>query len=338
MNSGNLLLIGVMSLLIFSCEKENIDPILKADFNTKSTIVNITDTVKLFNNSSNTDVNDTSLRLNWYFEGGTPSVSDEFSPSVVYYKPGQYSVKLVIKNKYGKDSIFKSNYIKVQSTLENRLVAFYSFDGNANNDKGNNNGSVFGAKLCKDQLGDINKAYYFSNPESDRIECGIDPVGDDSSLSVSVNIYPVIPQITYSDLNIEYIISSGAQTLCAGYYMIWDNGKIKMGRHTIGFACDTTFGNYESSSWYNLIMTYDKNDKSFNVFVNGTNVISTKAISKSIDNHKFNKLFIGAANTASLYNYQWTFNGIIDQVRIYDRVLNDDEIREIYLLKSRNGK
>jgi photosystem II stability/assembly factor-like uncharacterized protein len=49
----------------------------------------------------------------WYFQGGTPSSSNLYNPSVQYNTPGAYSVKLVVSNAIGIDSLTIQNYINV---------------------------------------------------------------------------------------------------------------------------------------------------------------------------------------------------------------------------------
>ncbi|MBR5983094.1 MAG: PKD domain-containing protein, partial [Bacteroidales bacterium] len=53
----------------------------------------------------------------WEFEGGTPVMSNDFSPinGVLYSTPGIYSVTLMVFNSYGHDSIRKEGYIHVYS-------------------------------------------------------------------------------------------------------------------------------------------------------------------------------------------------------------------------------
>jgi len=46
--------------------------------------------------------------------------------------------------------------------LKDGLVAYYPFNGNANDESGNgNNGTVYGATLTTDRFGNTNKAYSF---------------------------------------------------------------------------------------------------------------------------------------------------------------------------------
>ena len=54
-----------------------------------------------------------------------------------------------------------------QSFLTNGLVAYYPFNGNANDESGNgNNGLLIGAKPTTDRLGEANKAFLFDGTSS----------------------------------------------------------------------------------------------------------------------------------------------------------------------------
>ncbi|MCO5231197.1 MAG: PKD domain-containing protein [Chitinophagales bacterium] len=58
------------------------------------------------------------FKWQWYFEGGTPSTSTEQHPkNITYNSLGEFSVKLIVKNAYGEDSLIKKSYIKVNREL-----------------------------------------------------------------------------------------------------------------------------------------------------------------------------------------------------------------------------
>ena len=57
------------------------------------------------------------------------------------------------------------------SALSQNLVAYYPFNGNANDESGNgNNGTVYGAQLVTDRFNVANSAYHFNG--STYIDCG----------------------------------------------------------------------------------------------------------------------------------------------------------------------
>ena len=52
----------------------------------------------------------------WHFDGGTPTVSTEKNPSVVYTKGGKYDVTLEVRNAQGVHTNRKIEYVEVEST------------------------------------------------------------------------------------------------------------------------------------------------------------------------------------------------------------------------------
>jgi gliding motility-associated-like protein len=52
----------------------------------------------------------------WKWDLGNGTISFLQNPSVTYFNPGQYSIKLVVRNSSGADSIIKSQYITVNAT------------------------------------------------------------------------------------------------------------------------------------------------------------------------------------------------------------------------------
>lgn len=58
----------------------------------------------------------------WYFEGGSPSVSNLSNPSVTYSQPGDYRVCLKVWNVYGADSTCQYGYIHVMGAIDHGIV------------------------------------------------------------------------------------------------------------------------------------------------------------------------------------------------------------------------
>ena len=49
----------------------------------------------------------------WHFSGGNPEISNESNPSVEFAAYGTHTAKLVVQNRFGKDSVIKEDYIFV---------------------------------------------------------------------------------------------------------------------------------------------------------------------------------------------------------------------------------
>lgn len=84
-----------------------------ADFKNGSSTICAGSTIEFNDESYNGAV---SNRI-WTFEGGTPSTSTQENPSINYASEGNYSVKLVVMNANGSDSIIKQNLIHVISSV-----------------------------------------------------------------------------------------------------------------------------------------------------------------------------------------------------------------------------
>jgi PKD repeat protein len=61
--------------------------------------------------------NPAGLSFAWSFPGGDPATSTAANPTVTYATAGTYSVKLVVTNAAGKDSLTRTNLIKILPTL-----------------------------------------------------------------------------------------------------------------------------------------------------------------------------------------------------------------------------
>jgi PKD repeat protein len=81
-----------------------------ADFTETSTAINISQSI-IFTDASVANPATTSWL--WTFAGGTPNISNQQNPTVVYNAPGVYDVKLISYNSVGSDTITKFGWITV---------------------------------------------------------------------------------------------------------------------------------------------------------------------------------------------------------------------------------
>jgi hypothetical protein len=221
---------------------------------------------------------------------------------------------------------------KSEINLNDGLVAYYPFSGNANDESGyENHGTVENAVLCTDALGYDQQAYQFSGSYS-RIYCNTDPIENEGDVSISVLYYPELDLTNneFTPNDNRYIISSGAQSIRPGYFILWNNGKIWAGRHTSTYSIETLFGNYQPYNWYHIAFTYNNTSKNAQIFVNGELAADTVASYQEFTLNDYRQLIIGGPNTPF---YDWDFIGKIDEVRIYNRVLSKPEIVELNNLR-----
>lgn len=203
-------------------------------------------------------------------------------------------------------STFSAN-IFAQVNLDSLLVAYYPFNSNALDESGNgNHGTVFGATLADDRCGDDNSAYFFSGNGS-YINTNITP---NSIFSISIWYNKDQSQNENAGLFSTY---SGGFNYSGVYYAMNGTGD--------WIRCDgNSLDSYASSAliWKHIVIVSDGTkvkvyeDTDIKLEFNGTT------------NHS-NSLVIGD----SRYNGRY-FSGKIDDIRIYNRVLSDEEITLLY--------
>ena len=207
------------------------------------------------------------------------------------------------------------------------LVAYYPFNGNANDATGNNhNGTVSGATLTTDRTGNASSAYVF-NGSSDFIQ-----INEASSLT--------LPQYTYSawvNLNAYppgYNVQTGAGTILdignisVDQYMYIVNynpyyGFSGSGYYVGGGAYDTRTGVLPNlSQWYHVAVTRSTTEAK--LFVNGI-LIQTLPLPAAGPDYGISPLAVIGKRIGDLQY----FSGKIDEVRIYNRPLSPNEIAQL---------
>jgi hypothetical protein len=207
-----------------------------------------------------------------------------------------------------------------QSRLADGLVAWYPFDGDANDVSGfNNNGVVVGATLTTDRFGNPNSAYHFA--------------GDGST-------YIVIPDSPSLDITGTMTLTAWVQTGGGGTFAprIVSKYNYELGLDNAGPSPhvfgDTQPGGVvyspsillDPSRWIFLACTYD--GQTLQVYTNGLPAAQL-AVSgpMGVSSHA---LGIGE----NLDDFSDFFNGSIDDVRVYNRALPAKELRQLFDVES----
>jgi hypothetical protein len=201
------------------------------------------------------------------------------------------------------------------------LVAYYPFNGNANDESGNgNNGTVHGAALTSDRFSGTNRAYSF-NGTSDYIE-----VSSSSQLNIVTNL-TISSWIYCNGLNfLGGIISKYQHGGTNGY-------TLRLGPNSPYSSIDfnnvnTSNGIISLSQWYHVLGI--ATSTSVKIYVNGILVLSSNPYWQMQTNS--DPVRIG------LDYSQRYFNGRIDDIRLYNRVLTEQEIQALYHEGGWNGK
>lgn len=89
-------------------------------------------------------------------------------------------------------------------------------------------------------------------------------------------------------------------------------------------AGTATNANLQTATWYHLVVMRDTSANEYYFYVDG-NLIDTKSYTTDPTGGGNSRLYIGSAYPAAKY-----FDGILDDIAIFNRVLSADEIKSIY--------
>lgn len=216
-------------------------------------------------------------------------------------------------------NIFSSN---AQVNLNEGLVGYYPFNGNANDESPNSNdGTINGAVLTNDRFGLSNSAYNFDG--NDYIS-----IIDDQSIrpiNFTISIWCRFDNLNGLQLLLDKHLGSGA----LDSYEIWFQNNQMWGT----IDNQSGFGPFIPPSfvpniqnWDHITYTFDDDNNIQKLFINSTMVEESSVnISIGYDNEP---LLIGASNDQQ--NPKFFFNGDLDDIRIYNRVLSENEITELF--------
>jgi hypothetical protein len=208
---------------------------------------------------------------------------------------------------------------KEPASLTEGLVAYFPFNGNANDESGNgNNGIVKGAVLTSDRFGKLNKAYGFDGASI--ITVNQPSFAFQESQDFAVSCFAYLTAQSYSDVFVGYgDISSGNYVWYLGQYI---------NRIQWGVALQQSFWSVialpdqvvmpEDNKWYHVLGV--KKDRILTLYINGkvvgtVNQVMQGAITKNLP------LTIGGFTQTLQFN-----NGKLDDIRIYNRALTQEEI------------
>ena len=224
--------------------------------------------------------------------------------------------------------------LDLPANLQDGLVGYWPFCGNANDESGNgNNGTVNGATLAEDRFGNAGSAYGFDGVD-DYIAANASTALDASSyseitLSAWVNTAEfsptgsaskIITHTSIDDPNLQQYALSVQHD--SALYFLAGTGQFEA--NGINVSSPVLFMN----QWQHVIMTYDGESVSF--FVNG-NLVFTK-----LESDNFPTSPTGALVFSSIQSSQYNrlYNGLLDDITIYNRALSPEEVTQLFAVQS----
>jgi hypothetical protein len=183
-----------------------------------------------------------------------------------------------------------------------------------------NNGEIYGTNLAgnsmkgvMDSARDFNGSDDFINTASSNIPAGV--AGSDVAVSFWINADSFSTETG--------LICKGGSSTGFDWVVTISSGKIWV--RTNGGNNGGTSATLSTNTWYHVVATWGAGAGHI-VYVNGVagSFVSTADTSSSTDNN----VYVGKSMNNGTPNYAF-FNGTLDDVRIYDRILSEYEIDEL---------
>jgi iron-sulfur cluster repair protein YtfE (RIC family) len=210
----------------------------------------------------------------------------------------------------------------------NGLVAWYPFNGNANDESGNNlNGTVNGANLTTDRFLKSNKAYSLN--------------GVSSFISIPANSKILPSQLTLAvwvSIPVEYsgnnVVGRIIRSRFFGYaltyrtdddlvnFEVWTNSSASSSS-----ICYSQNKKMNDGIWHLIVGTFDGKD--IRLFVDGVELGKVTTPNSSIFYSSDGFIYFGRDGNNSSSETA-LFQGKIDDIAIYNRALTAEEISKIY--------
>ncbi len=208
----------------------------------------------------------------------------------------------------------------------NGLVGYWPFNGNANDESGNgNNGTVNGAILTNDRFGNSNRAYNFDGTQTYIRINSLD------SMSYKPITYSCWINLTGYDLYDmgRVIIGRDKETIITqGALILFNYSPDTLNNELIYYTGATSFNSDHTpplAQWEHVVFTWDAGNNA-RLYVNG--VLKNSGLFNATSNFISNFMIGAGLNLSG--EVRCVFNGKIDDIRIYNRALDINEIISLY--------
>jgi Concanavalin A-like lectin/glucanases superfamily len=226
--------------------------------------------------------------------------------------------------------------------LNDGLVAYYNFNsGSLSDSSGYNNNIVFNnAVKTADRFGNANNAYLFNGTSSYmQVKNNVSLNTGNITLTAIVKLNGFYPGKCHGN----EILQKGTVDQNQGVYFLRVTDRFNdcvLTADTSKEELGGSYGDYGSSGnvfdsanyirtnkWMNIVYTFD--GKQSKIYIDGQ--LKRTNTGNAIFNSNANDLFIGRAESSE---YPYWFNGIIDEVRIYNRALSAASVKQLNSLKN----
>jgi gliding motility-associated-like protein len=223
--------------------------------------------------------------------------------------------------------IISSYSLSAQVNLPLGLKAYYPFTGNANDVSGNNNNPVFNnATLTADRLGNPNSAYHFNGTNTYMKILNNPTINMVNTMSVALWVKPM--GFYTGPCHNNMIVMKGDADQTAGNYSTRFTAEPTQGCVSNPDLTTEIFWGpnaippdpfVQLNRWYSVIWTNDGITAKIYIdcVLKGSFPATVSSFTNAYD------LYFGRMNNVS---FPYWLNGDLDEIRIYNRALNQDEV------------
>ena len=217
-----------------------------------------------------------------------------------------------------------------QPNLMDGLVAYYPFDGNANDLSGHGyNGIVYGAMPDVNQAGQPSSSFRFTGTTNwIRLNIGFEAFTNEFTVATWVkaddfeSYYPSILSGDNTCVNL-YVNGSEPGLISLGYlgkvyFYQWAPGSNPMG------ACLSTTS-IHTNQWHHVAAT--RVGVEYRLYLDGVLSYSTNENSTAVPTGSY----LQVGNALQYHNNEHFFHGNLDDLRIYNRALSSNEVQALYV-------
>ncbi|MDQ7816899.1 MAG: LamG-like jellyroll fold domain-containing protein [Melioribacteraceae bacterium] len=212
------------------------------------------------------------------------------------------------------------------------IVAYYPFNGNANDQSGNGiNGTVFGASLTTDRFGVANRAYSFDGTGNFIKGSATNLPTGERTISLWFNANSVSNQ--------PNLFGYGGSSVCGTSFQMGLNigGYGPSNTYHVQSHCGVNLLSWvypqaPTNQWHHWVVTTSANNTS--IYVDGILVASNNNfINNTV---AYGKDFCFGVNVSSQGTGPYVdqnngyFNGKLDDIKIYNHVISESEIKSLY--------
>jgi len=206
------------------------------------------------------------------------------------------------------------------------MISWWPGEGNARDVQGNHDGTINGATFG---AGEVGQAFSFDGtdddvqiPASNDWNFGTGEFTFDfwarSSSTDRMHALSFEPDPTFGSNNLDFDFNDNSGS-GHGLFVFWNGG----GNNFIQVG---NIGDYTNGQWHHFALT--RSGSTFTLYIDGASV-GTASYSSAIDLSGGNNNYIGAS-TGQVTTSRFFWNGLVDEVEIFNRALSQREIQKIY--------